>query len=257
MPHKLSNPIELQDQYSSLAMEPDDLMAKKTIPLLPLKVVMDNDGNPIGIAEAADGLEDEASLLRWKESLNTRLIQMREREDFFIKVLGCHERGESDVVLALLRKRSDLPEFLLFILDYMNDPKNQAKAGGDAKSAGILTYTELAQREYFEKKREIKSLKQMAFAIDFVAKMTVDYETAQNELEELNVKADAIKKALSAMDYRTRKDSDESEELSSIKERIRVLKRHPKPVAEDTVVTWLTEKKLSKFIPSAEQTSRP
>jgi hypothetical protein len=42
MPYKLSNPIELQDQYSSLAMEPDDLMAKKTILLLPLKVVMDN-----------------------------------------------------------------------------------------------------------------------------------------------------------------------------------------------------------------------
>lgn len=257
MPHKLSNPIELLNQDSSQPMEPDVLVVKKPFPSLPLKVVKDNDGNPIGITEATDGLEDEADLQRWKESMNTQLTRMREREDFFIKVLEHHERGESDVVLALLRTRSDLPEFLLFILDYMNDPKSRAKAGGHAKYASLMSYTELAKREYFEEKKSAKKLTQMAFAIDFVTKMTADYETAKNELSELNVEADAIKNALSAMDFKTRKNSNESEELKSIKEQIRVLKRHPKPVSEDTVVTWLTEKELNKFIPSAEQTSRP
>jgi hypothetical protein len=176
---------------------------------------------------------------------------MREYEDFFIKVLECHEKGESDIALNLLRKRNDLPEFLLFILDYMNDPASRAKAGGDAKSAGLISYKELAQREYVEQKRIKEDLKQFAFAIDFVERMSLDYAKAQDKLSKLKVKADDLEKVLNAMDHIERKSSSEFDDLRSVKERIRVLKRHPKPVSEDTVVTWLTKKQLQQFIPPA------
>lgn len=251
MTHKHSNPVELHDQDSSLADELGDLKLTRTAPQIPLKVVEGKDGNLIGLTEAADGFEDEASLLRWKELVTKKLTQMREHEDFFVKVLECHERGESDIALNLLRKRNDLPEFLLFILDYMNDPASRAKAGGDAKSAGLISYKELAQREYVEQKRIKEDLKQFAFAIDFVERMSLDYAKAQDKLSKLKVKADDLEKVLNAMDHMERKSSSESDDLRSVKERIRVLKRHPKPVNEDTVVTWLTKKQLQQFIPPA------
>jgi hypothetical protein len=257
MTHKHPNPVELNDQDSSQAEELSDLKPMRTAPQILLKVVEDKDGNPIGVTEATDGFEDEASLLRWKNFVTKKLTQMREHEDFFIKVLECHESGENDTALNLLRKRSDLPEFLLFILDYMNDPASRAKAGGDAKSAGLISYKELAQREYCEKKNIQGNLKQMAFAIDFVERMNIDYAKTQDELSELEMKANALKKVLNAMDHENRKNSSESKDLRSVKERIRVMKRHPKPVTEDTVVTWLTKTQLQRFIPSAEQTSRP
>lgn len=257
MTHKHPNPVELNDQDSSQAEELSDLKPMRTAPQTLLKVVEDKDGNPIGVTEATDGFEDEASLLRWKNFVTKKLTQMREHEDFFIKVLECHESGENDTALNLLRKRSDLPEFLLFILDYMNDPASRAKAGGDAKSAGLISYKELAQREYWEKKNIQGNLKQMAFAIDFVERMNIDYAKTQDELSELEMKANALKKVLNAMDHENRKNSSESKDLRSVKERIRVMKRHPKPVTEDTVVTWLTKTQLQRFIPSAEQTSRP
>jgi hypothetical protein len=73
MTHKHSNPVELHDQDSSPADERGDLRLTRTAPQIPLKVVEGKDGNWIGLAEAADGFENEASLLRWKELVTKKL----------------------------------------------------------------------------------------------------------------------------------------------------------------------------------------
>jgi hypothetical protein len=70
--------------------------------------------------------------------------------------------------------------------------------------------------------------------------MANEYEEAMREVSELKKQAAILEKELNVIDFRDRKKSNQAESLSSIKERIRILERHPPPVSEDTVVRWIT-----------------
>ena len=81
--------------------------------------------------------------------------------------------------------------------------------------------------------------KQYAFAVDFVEKMAKEYEFSKHNLEEAKSKLKELEVELSRMDFKDRKDSQQNQEITSLKEEIRTLSRHPEPVSPDTVVEWL------------------
>ena len=92
----------------------------KTIQLVPMKVVKTENGQLLGVTEAAEGeADDEASFKSFKQTTFKKMAQLREQEDYLLKVLDKHEMGERDEVLTLLRKRKNLDEFFLFFLDYL------------------------------------------------------------------------------------------------------------------------------------------
>lgn len=213
----------------------------KTIQLVPMKVVKTENGQLLGVTEAAEGeADDEASFKSFKQTTFKKMAQLREQEDYLLKVLDKHEMGERDEVLTLLRKRKNLDEFFLFFLDYLESPKNLAKAGGHGKNASLMPYVARAQRYYTEQKIANGGIcKQIPFAVDFLEIMANEYEEAMRDVSELKLQAAILEKDLNAMDFNDKKKCNQAESLSSIKERIRILERHPPPVTEDTVVRWI------------------
>lgn len=234
-----SQPLKLQSTYFSfLIMNIED---EKTIQPVPMKGIKTENGQFVGVTKTANSEEDEASFKFLKQTSFKKMAQLREQESYLLEILNRHEMGERDEVLTLLRKRKNLDEFFLFFLDYLETPKNIAKAGGYGKNASLMPYVARAKRYYAEQKIANGGIcKQIPFAVDFLEIMANEYEEAMREVSELKKQAAILEKELNAIDFRDRKKSNQAESLSSIKERIRILERHPPPVSEDTVVRWIT-----------------
>jgi hypothetical protein len=190
--------------------------------------------------ENEDGNFDEATIAVLKQAGFKKLAQLRKQEDDLIELLNLYETGDRDGVIGILKKKKRLDEFFLFFLDYLESPKHLAKAGGMGKYASLLPYQERAKRVYRDIKNENDGgYKQYAFAVGFVEEMAKEFEFAKENLEAAEAKLKDLEVELSSMDFKDRKGSLQSQEITSLKEEIRTLKRHPKPVSPDTVVTWL------------------
>jgi len=69
--------------------------------------------------------------------------------------------------------------------------------------------------------------------------MAKEYAVVQSDLKEAEAKLNELEVELDGMDFKDRKGSEQSQEIGSLKDEILILRRHPKPVSPDTVVTWL------------------
>lgn len=211
------------------------------VPLVSLKVVTDEAGEVLEInVEEGDVEVSQADVSALDDFISKKISQLRSKEDRLLKILSLHEKGERDEIISMIREMEKFEDFFLFFLDYLEDPKSKAKAGGEAKKISLSPYRNRAIREYSEKKRErLGKYKQAAFAYDFVDAMRTDYERVQEELKEKREKFLVLTSELERMDFEKRKSSVQAEELRSLKEEIRILETHPKPVTPKTVVTWL------------------
>jgi len=98
---------------------------------------------------------DEATIAALKQAGFKKLAQLRKQEDDLIELLNLYETGDRDGVISILKKKKKLDEFFLFFLDYLESPKNLAKAGGRGKYASLLPYQERAKSEYRDKKMKM------------------------------------------------------------------------------------------------------
>lgn len=211
------------------------------LPLVSLKVVRNEAGEVLGInVEEGNGDICQADKSALDDFIFKKTNQLRGKEDRLLKILALHEKGEREEIISMIRGMENFEDFFLFFLDYLEDPKSRAKAGGDAKKISLSPYKNRAVREYSEKKIErLGRYKQAAFADDFVETMKSDYERVQEELKDKREQLLVLIGELDRVDFDKRKSCGQAEELRSLKEEIRVLETHPKPVSPKTVVTWL------------------